>query len=54
MDLHKDKKKGVGILKKKKQNERPYIVTSPENTYPRGKNEEIKVHRSSACGEKGV
>jgi hypothetical protein len=27
----------------------PYIVTSPENTYPRGKHGEIKVHRSSAC-----
>ena len=27
-----------------------YIVTSPENTYPRGKHEEIKVHRSNACG----
>jgi hypothetical protein len=23
----------------------PYIVTSPENTYPRGKHGEIKVHR---------
>ena len=29
--------------------ERPYIVTSPENTYPCGKHGEIKVHRSSAC-----
>ena len=28
----------------------PYIVTSPENTYPRGKLGEIKVHRSNACG----
>ena len=28
----------------------PYIVTSPENTYPRGKHGEIKVHRSNACG----
>ena len=27
-----------------------YIVTSPENTYPRGKHGEIKVHRSNACG----
>jgi hypothetical protein len=27
----------------------PYIVTSPENTYPRGKHREIKVHRSNAC-----
>jgi hypothetical protein len=27
----------------------PYIVTSPENTYPRGKHGEIKVHRSNAC-----
>ena len=26
-----------------------YIVTSPENTYPRGKHGEIKVHRSNAC-----
>ena len=26
-----------------------YIVTSPENTYPRGKHGEINVHRSSAC-----
>jgi hypothetical protein len=25
------------------------IVTSPENTYPRGKHGEINVHRSSAC-----
>ena len=24
-------------------------VTSPENTYPRGKHREIKVHRSSSC-----
>ena len=24
-----------------------YIVTSPENTYPRGKHGEIKVHRSN-------
>ena len=24
--------------------------TSPENMYPRGKHGEIKVHRSSACG----
>jgi len=23
--------------------------SSPENTHPRGKHEEIKVHRSSAC-----
>ena len=30
--------------------QRPYIVTSPENTYPRGKHGENKVHRSSACG----
>jgi hypothetical protein len=28
----------------------PYIVTSPENTYPRGKHGEIKVHRSNTCG----
>jgi hypothetical protein len=28
----------------------PYIVTIPENTYPRGKQGEIKVHRSNACG----
>ena len=28
-----------------------YIVTSPENTYPRGKHEEIKVHRSNACDQ---
>ena len=28
----------------------PYIVTSPENTYPRGKHGEIKVHRSNAYG----
>ena len=27
----------------------PYIVASPENTYPRGKHGEIKVHRSNAC-----
>jgi hypothetical protein len=27
----------------------PYIVTSLENTYPRGKHGEIKVHRSNAC-----
>jgi hypothetical protein len=27
-----------------------YIVTSPDNTYPRGKHGEIKVHRSNACG----
>ena len=26
----------------------PYIVTSPENRYPRGKHGEIKVHRSNA------
>jgi hypothetical protein len=25
------------------------MVTSPENTYPRGKHGEIKIHRSSAC-----
>ena len=34
--------------------QRSYIVTSPENTYPRGKHGEIKVHRSNACGEKDV
>jgi hypothetical protein len=28
----------------------PYIITSPENTYPRGKHGEIKVHRSNAYG----
>ena len=28
----------------------PYIVTSPENTYPRGIHGEIKVHRSNAYG----
>jgi hypothetical protein len=28
----------------------PYIATSPENTYPRGKHGEIKVHLSNACG----
>ena len=27
----------------------PYIATSPENTYPRAKHGEIKVHRSIAC-----
>jgi hypothetical protein len=27
----------------------PYIVTSPENTYPRGKHGESKLHRSNAC-----
>jgi hypothetical protein len=27
-----------------------YIVTSPENTYPRGKHGEIKAHRSNVCG----
>ena len=27
-----------------------YIVTSPENTYHRGKHGDNKVHRSSACG----
>jgi hypothetical protein len=27
----------------------PYIVASPENTYPRGKHWEAKVHRSNAC-----
>ena len=27
----------------------PYIVTSPENMYPRGKHGEIKVYRSNAC-----
>ena len=30
----------------------PYTVTSPENTYPRGKHGEIKVHRSNACVRK--
>ena len=30
-----------------------YIVTSPENTYPRGKHGQIKVHRSNACGYSG-
>ena len=27
----------------------PNVITSPENTYPRGKHGENKVHRSSAC-----
>ena len=35
------------------QKQRPYIVTSPENAYPRGKHGAIKVHRSSACEAKG-
>ena len=36
------------------QKQRPYIVTSPENTYPRGKHGKIKVHRSSACDKTGL
>jgi hypothetical protein len=32
----------------------PYIVTSSENMYPRGKHGEIKVHRSNACDQNHI
>ena len=46
-----EKKKGKrSVFSNIRMDPGSYIVTSPDNTYPRGKHGEIKVHRSNACG----